>query len=74
MTVEILREQEVFQDAIRVLIEHLEPAKATRVWASWQVGEGDYLSIRNQLFVNETVASLYAKVQTYQGEKEKQAE
>jgi hypothetical protein len=26
------------------------------------------------LFVNETVASLYEKVQTYQEEKEKQAE
>jgi hypothetical protein len=67
MTVETLRDQEVFQDAIRVLMEHLEPAKAARVWASWQVGEGDYLSIRDQLFSDETVASLYGKVKKYQG-------
>jgi hypothetical protein len=67
MTVETLRDQEVFQDAIRVLMEHLEPAKAARVWASWQVGEGDYLSIRDQLFSDETVASLYEKVKIYQG-------
>lgn len=74
MTVAVLREQEVFQDAIQVLMEHLEPAKATRVWASWQVGEGDYLSIRDQLFADETVASLYKKVQTYQGGAEQQAD
>lgn len=73
MTVQVLREQEVFQDAIRVLMEHLEPAKATRVWASWQVGEGNYLSIRDQLFGNETVASLYEKVQAYQDGDENQA-
>ena len=74
MTVEVLREQEVFQDAIQVLMEHLTPAKATRVWASWQIGEGDYLSIRDQLFANETVASLYEKVQIYQGREKIQAE
>ena len=73
MTVAVLKEQEVFREAIRVLMEHLEPAKATRILASWQIGEGDYLSIRDQLFANETVASLYEKVQIY-GEKEKQAE
>lgn len=71
MTVETLRDQEIFQDAIQVLMEHLEPAKAARIWASWQIGEGDYLSIREQLFADETVASLYEKVKTYQKEEAK---
>ena len=74
MTVEVMREQEVFQDAIRVLMEHLEPAKAARVWASWQVGEGNYLYLRDQLFANETVASLYEKVQAYQDGDDRQEE
>lgn len=74
MTVEVLREQEVFQDAIRVLMEHLEPAKATRVWATWQVGEGNYLSIRDQLFTNETVESLYEKMQAYQNSDDNRGE
>ena len=66
MTVEVVREQEILQEAIRILMDHLEPAKATRVWASWQIGEGDYLSIRDRLFEKDTVETLYDKVWDYQ--------
>ncbi len=68
MTVEVLKEQEVFQEAVQVLMEHLGPAKAARFWAAWQGGSGDYLSLREQLFQGETVATLFEKVRTYQGE------
>ncbi len=33
---------------------------------AWQVGEGDYLEIRKQLFKKETVASLYEQVEAFQ--------
>jgi len=44
-------------------MKHMSPAKATRFWAPWQVGEGDYLVIREQLFAKETVKSLSKKEQ-----------
>lgn len=49
----------------------MSPAKATRFWAAWQVGEGNYLEIREQLFQKETVASLYEQIENYQAKKDK---
>jgi len=40
----------------------------TRAGAAWQGGSGDYLNLREQLFQGETVATLFEKVRTYQGE------
>jgi hypothetical protein len=66
MTVQVLNERQIIQEAARVLMEHMSPAKATRFWASWQVGEGDYLAIRERLFAKETVESLYPQVEEFQ--------
>jgi hypothetical protein len=69
MTVEILRDQEILQDATKVLLEHLPPDKVVRFWAAWQIGSGDYLALRDQLFGDETVRTLYEKVKDYQAGK-----
>ena len=66
MTVTVIREQEVLREAVAVLWEHLGPAKAVRLWAMWQMGEGDYLTLRGQLFEGESVATLFDKVRAYQ--------
>jgi len=71
MTVQVLNERQIVQEAARVLMEHMSPAKATRFWVSWQVGEGNYLAIREQLFAKETVESLYPQVEKFQKAKEK---
>ncbi|MGC1377015.1 MAG: hypothetical protein WA821_12360 [Anaerolineales bacterium] len=65
-TIHVPSERQIIQEAAQVLMQHMSPAKATRFWASWQVGEGDYLKIRKQLFGKETVASLYAQVEAFQ--------
>ena len=65
-TVHVISERQIMQEAAQVLIQHMSPAKATRFWASWQVGEGDYLEIRKQLFAKETVASLYKQIEEFQ--------
>ncbi len=71
MTVKVISEQEVLQEAAEVLLQHMAPAKVARFWAVWQVGRGDYLAIREQLFAGETVTTLFEKVQAYQeGRKE----
>ena len=66
MTVTVVREQEVLREAVDVLWEHLSPAKVVRLWAAWQMGEGDYLALRAQLFEGESVATLFEKVRAYQ--------
>ena len=71
MTIHVTSERQVIQEAARVLIKHMRPAKATRFWASWQIGEGDYLIIREQLFAKETVKSLYKQVEEFQKKKGK---
>jgi len=66
MTVTVIREQEILRVAVDVLWEHLSPAKVVRLWAAWQMGEGDYLALRDQLFEGESVATLFEKVLAYQ--------
>jgi hypothetical protein len=69
MTIHVTSERQVIQEAAQVLMRHMSPAKATRFWASWQVGEGDYLIIREQLFAKETVKSLYKKLGSFRKRK-----
>ena len=66
MTVHVPSEREITLEAAQVLIQHMSPSRAARFWASWQVGEGDYLAIREQLFQKETVSSLYKQIDKFQ--------
>ena len=66
MTVHVLSERQIALEAAQVLIQHMSPSKAARFWASWQVGEGEYLAIREQLFQKETVSSLYKQIEKFQ--------
>ena len=66
MTVKVISEQEVLQEAVEVLLEHMEPEKMARLLVAWQVGRGNYLAIREQLFAEETVTTLFEKIQTHQ--------
>lgn len=58
------------REASKILREHLTPSKAARFWASWHMGKGDYLLWRDEQFANETVATLYEKIQQYQWQNE----
>ncbi|MGA3210051.1 MAG: hypothetical protein ABSD20_02025 [Terriglobales bacterium] len=58
MKTKTLPEQTAIYDAMTVLFEHLEAAKA----AKFTVAGQDYLIERDRLFVGETVASLTRKV------------
>lgn len=68
-TISVPSERQIVQEAAQVLMQHLSPSKATRFWASWQVGEGDYLQLRQELFAKETVDSLYKKIEAFQKSK-----
>lgn len=66
MTIKVINDQQALQEGLEILIAHLEPAKVARFVAACKLGEGDYLKIKENLFAQETVASLYEKVKAYQ--------
>ena len=66
MSVEVMREQEILQEATEILLEHLGPAKMARLWSSWQSGRGDYLLLREELFADASVESLFEAIRSYQ--------
>lgn len=66
MKIKVTSEQQIMQEALRVLFANLEPSKVMRFWAACQLGEGDYLKLKEQVFEGETVTSLYEKITAYQ--------
>ena len=66
MTIKVINEQQNLQEVMQVLLTHLEPGKVMKVWAACKLGEGDYLQLKEKLFSEETVDSLYEKIKQYQ--------
>ncbi len=68
MNIKVVSDSEVLEEGLEVLMNHLEPHKVLRFWAACQLGKGDYLKLKEQLFGQESVASLYDQVRIYQEE------
>jgi hypothetical protein len=66
MTIKVINDQENLQEVMQVLLTHLEPSKVMKFWAACKLGEGDYLQLKEKLFAQETVTSLYAKIKEFQ--------
>jgi hypothetical protein len=69
MTIKVINEQQVLQEVMDVLMTHLEPSKVIKFWAACKLGEGNYLKLKDQMFEEETVVSLYEKIKTFQDDK-----
>lgn len=69
MKVNRLTEKQVVQEALEILQNHMEPLKFARFVAACNLGEGDYLKTKDQLFAGETVDSLYEKIQAFEAAK-----
>ena len=59
MSVIVQNESATTAEAVEVLMERLPASKVARLLSSWQIGQGDYLKLRDELFASETVQSLY---------------
>lgn len=59
-------EQKVLQEGLQILLANMEPSKVARFWAACNLGSGDYLKLKDELFGQETVASLYTEVLKFQ--------
>ena len=70
MNIKMPRGQEVIQEALEILEQHMEPSKVALLLSMMQAGKDDYLKIRSSIFTGETVTTLYEKIQAYQKSKE----
>ena len=66
MTIKVNKEQQILQEGLETLMNHLELSKVVHFVAACHLGEGDYLKLKDKLFEQETVASLYDKIKVYQ--------
>ena len=66
MNVETINELETVADGMRVLLHSLPASKVARLLSLWNVGQGDYLSMKASLFKDESIDSIYASVATYE--------
>ncbi|KKD37898.1 MAG: hypothetical protein WAN66_29320 [Limnoraphis robusta] len=69
--IQVKSEQEVLHEGLRILLSNMEPSKVARFWAACNLGSGDYLKLKDQLFEQESVASLYSEVLEFQESKRK---
>ena len=67
--IQVKNEQQVLQEGLQVLLANMEPSKVARFWAACNVGSGDYLQLKDELFGQESVSSLYAKILEFQESK-----
>ncbi|RLT39155.1 MAG: hypothetical protein DWI57_10735 [Chloroflexi bacterium] len=66
MSVLVVPDMQIMQEANRLLMERFSPAKLVRLWAIWQSGGGDYLAWREEAFADATVDQLYEEIAAYQ--------
>jgi len=64
--IQVKNQQQVLQAGLRILLLNMEPSQVARFWAACNLGSGDYLQLKDELFAPESVASLYAKVSDFQ--------
>ena len=64
--VRIKTEQQILQEGLQVLLAHMEPSAVARFWAACQLGSGDSLQVKDELFGQVSVESLYAEVSAFQ--------
>ena len=55
-------DQAIVEEAIGILLERMPASKVARLCAAWQLGRGDYLKYRENLFKGESVDALFGRL------------
>jgi hypothetical protein len=63
MKLTVENESSATAEAVAVLMEQMPASKVARILSSWQLGTGDYVAMRDQLFANTSVEQLLAQAQ-----------
>ena len=69
MSVTVQNESATTAEAVEALMERLPASKVVRLLSSWQIGQGDYLKLRDELFAGESVDALFDKAKSANGSK-----
>lgn len=67
--IQVKSEQQVLQEGFQILLSNMEPSDVARFWAACNISKGDYLKLKDQLFAQESVGSLYSKIVDFQTSK-----
>jgi len=62
MSILVPKQQEVLEEAVQVLWQHMPLSKVALVISTWFSDCGNYLKTRDELFAGETVESLVSKI------------
>ncbi|MEM6839112.1 MAG: hypothetical protein AAF609_19980 [Cyanobacteria bacterium P01_C01_bin.120] len=72
--IQVKNEQQVLHEGLQILLANMEPSAFARFWAACNLGKGGYLQLKDKLFAEESVASLYSKILDFQDSKTDNAE
>jgi hypothetical protein len=64
--IQIKSEQQILQEGLQILLAHMEPSEVARFWAACNLRGSDYLKMKDELFAQESVDSLYCKILDFQ--------
>ncbi len=59
------KKQSLLSDAFRVLLKNLGPEKTAHLWRIFVSSKTDYRIVRDKLFADKTLASLYAEAKKF---------
>ncbi|MBD2578117.1 hypothetical protein [Oscillatoria sp. FACHB-1406] len=66
MNIQVKSEQQVLEEGFHILVSNMEASKVARFWAACNLGKGDYLKLKDELFGRESVESLSSKILKFQ--------
>ena len=64
--IQVKSEQQILHEGFQILLSNMEPSDVARFWAACNIGKGDYLKLKDQIFAQESVGSLYSKILEFQ--------
>ncbi|MEM7773658.1 MAG: hypothetical protein AAGA75_20105 [Cyanobacteria bacterium P01_E01_bin.6] len=67
--IQVRSEQQVLQEGLQILLSNMEASAVARFWAACNISKGDYLKLKDELFAEESVASLYSEIIVFQSSK-----
>jgi hypothetical protein len=66
MKIKTPNDQQLLQEVLMILTNHLKPTQLLRFIAAYNLGQGNYLQFKDQQFAQETVESLSQKIDAEQ--------
>jgi hypothetical protein len=67
--IQVKSAQQVLQEGFQILLSNMEPFTVAQFWAAGNLGKGEYLKLKDELFAQESVRSLYSKILDFQSSK-----